>query len=107
MLRLMGRVDRATEIIRPIHERLEKEGKPDGWISEEYAECLLAAGHVNEAKPHFKVAYDRQKNVAWALKNEPAKLERLRRLAGEQYIGVLATGYLLPARRQLQPAPCE
>ena len=83
MLRLLGRLDRATAIIRPIHERLESEGKQDGWISEEYAECLLAAGHAAEATPHFRVAYDLLKTDPWVLKNEPAKLERLRRLAGE------------------------
>ena len=65
-------------------ERLEREGKRDGWISEEHAECLLAAGHADEATPHFKVAYDLLKSDSWLLKNEPAKLERLRRLAGER-----------------------
>jgi tetratricopeptide (TPR) repeat protein len=34
MLRLLGRVDRAADIIRPIADRLEKEGKRDGWIIE-------------------------------------------------------------------------
>jgi tetratricopeptide (TPR) repeat protein len=82
MLRLLGRVDRATAIIRPIHERLEKAGKPDGWISEEHAECLLAAGRADEATPHFKVAHQLLKADAWVLKHDPAKLERLRRLAG-------------------------
>ena len=84
MLRFMDRVGRATEIIRPIHDRLERDGKPDGWISEEYAECVLAAGRADEAAPHFRVAYDLLKDDAWVLKNEPAKLERLRRLAGER-----------------------
>jgi len=84
VLRLMGRVGRATEIIRPIHEQLERDGKPDGWISEEYAECLLAAGRADEATPHFRVAHDLLSADAWVLKSEPAKLERLRRLAGER-----------------------
>jgi tetratricopeptide (TPR) repeat protein len=83
MLRLMGKIDRATAIVRPIHERLEAEGKPDGWISEEYAECLLAAGRADEATPHFKTAYALLKDDAWVLKNEPAKLDRLRGLASE------------------------
>jgi tetratricopeptide (TPR) repeat protein len=82
MLRLLGRVDRAMEIIRPIHERHESEGKRDGWISEEYAECLLAAGRDDEATPHFKIAYALLKDDPWVMKNEPAKLERLRRLTG-------------------------
>jgi tetratricopeptide (TPR) repeat protein len=82
MLRLLGRVDRAAEVIRPIHERLERDGKRDGWISEEYAESLLAAGRDAEATPHFQVAYELLKDDPWVVKNEPAKLERLRRLAG-------------------------
>jgi tetratricopeptide (TPR) repeat protein len=84
MLRLLGRVNRAEEIIRPIHERLEREGKRDGWISEEYAECLLAAGRSDDATPHFRVAYELLKDDPWVPKNEPAKLERLRRLGGER-----------------------
>jgi tetratricopeptide (TPR) repeat protein len=84
MLRLLGRVDRATEIIRPIHELLVKEGKRDGWISEEYAECLLAAGRADDATPHFRGAYEMLKDDRWLNKNEPAKLERLRRLGGER-----------------------
>jgi hypothetical protein len=72
-----GRVDRAAEVIRPIHERLARSGKhDDGWISEDYAECLLAADRDAEATPHFKVAYE-------LVKNEPAKLQRLRSLTGE------------------------
>ena len=82
MLRLTGRTGRAMEIIRPIHERLEGDGKPDGWICEEYAECLLAGGRADEAAPHFRVAHDLLKDDPWVRKNEPAKLERLRRLAG-------------------------
>ena len=81
MLRLLGRVGRAMEIIRPVHERLEADGKPDGWISEEYAECMLAAGRADEATPHFKVAYALLKDDAWVIKNDPAKLERLRGFA--------------------------
>ena len=84
MLRLLGRVDRAVEVIRPIHARLEREGKRDGWISEEHAECLLAAGRTDEATPHFRIAYELLKDDRWVLRNEPAKVERLHRLAGER-----------------------
>ena len=81
MLRLLGQVDRATAIIRPIHERLEKSGKSDGWISEEYAECLLAVDRADEARPHFRIAHDLLKDDPWVVKNDPAKLQRLERLA--------------------------
>jgi hypothetical protein len=57
--------------------------EPDGWIAKELAECYLAVGKDAEAKPLFSRAYDALKNDPWVLKNEPAKLERLERLAGK------------------------
>lgn len=81
MLRLLGRVDRAEQIVRPIHERLERESKRDGWISEEYAESLFALGRDAEATPLFRQAYALLKDDPWVLRHEPAKLDRLRQLA--------------------------
>jgi tetratricopeptide (TPR) repeat protein len=81
MHRAMGRPGEALAIIEPV---VQKQSKPDGWLNEEYAECLLALGREPEATPHFRVAYDLLKDDRWVLKNEPAKLERLRRLAGER-----------------------
>jgi tetratricopeptide (TPR) repeat protein len=81
MHRAMGRPGEALAIIEPV---VQKQSKPDGWLNEEYAECLLALGREPEATPHFRVAYDLLKDDRWVLNNEPAKLERLRRLAGER-----------------------
>jgi tetratricopeptide (TPR) repeat protein len=83
MLRRLGRVDRAGAIISPVHERLRQRGEPDGWISEEYAECLLASGDAAAAKPHFAAAHELLSRDPWVLKNDPAKLDRLKRLAAE------------------------
>ena len=81
VLRALGRFEEALAIIEPIALRLDAEKKRDGWISEEYAECLLLAGRADEAKPHFALADELLKNDPWVLKHEPLKLDRLRRLA--------------------------
>lgn len=81
MLRALGRFEEALAIIEPIALRLDAEKKRDGWISEEYAECLLLAGRADEAKPHFALAYELLKDDRWVLKHEPTKLDRLRRMA--------------------------
>jgi len=81
MLRKLGRIDEATTLIQPLHEALESKGQPDGWIDEEYAECLLAAGKDTQARPLFARAYEAQKHSAWVQQHEPAKLERLKQLA--------------------------
>ena len=81
MLRALGRFEEALAIIEPIARRLEADHKRDGWISEEYAECLLLAGRADEARSHFAVAHELLKSNPWVLKHESLKLERLRRMA--------------------------
>lgn len=81
MLRLLGRTTEALAVIEPLHARLTSEGKQDGWIDEELAECLLALGKSADAKPLFQRTYESQKNEPWVVQNEPKKLERLKALA--------------------------
>ena len=76
-LRLLGDADEALATIEPVHRKLQAEGKPDGWISEEYAECLLAQGRAAEARPHFEVALTMLSADPWVVANEAATLERL------------------------------
>jgi tetratricopeptide (TPR) repeat protein len=76
-LRLLGGVDEALATIEPVHASLAAAGTPDGWISEEYAECLLARGKADEARPHFATALELLSNDPWVLQHEPAKIERL------------------------------
>jgi tetratricopeptide (TPR) repeat protein len=79
MLRAMGNPAAAMAVIEPV---VTKRKEPDGWLSEEYAECLLALGRADEATPHFRTAYELLKSDKWVLRHEPAKLEKLRRLGG-------------------------
>ena len=78
-LRLLGDADEALATIEPVHRRLGAAGNPDGWISEEYAECLLAQGKDSEARTHFQAALDLLSADAWVVANEPGKIEHLRR----------------------------
>ena len=82
-LRLLGDVDEALASIEPVHAKLAAAGTPDGWISEEYAECLLAKGRVEEARPHFAAALELLGSDPWVLQHEPAKIERLKAMSRE------------------------
>ena len=81
MLRALGRSAEAAAVLQPALNRLAREQKNDGWISEEHGEILLAQGKPDAARPHFAAAYGLLSNDPWVVRNEPAKLERLRRLS--------------------------
>ena len=79
-LRALGRPAEALAI----HERLAVEtaaaGDPeDGYGAEEIAECLLAMGREEEARPHFARAADLLGADAWLAEHEPDRIARLRR----------------------------
>ena len=77
-LRLLGDADEALATIALVHEKLRSDGNPDGWISEEYAECLLAQGKDDQARPHFEKALELLSRDAWVVAHDPAKIERLK-----------------------------
>lgn len=72
-LRSLRRHDEALEIL----SRLVK-GPEDGYVNEELAENLEALGLVHQAKPQFSRAYELLSKDEWLVKNEAARLERLR-----------------------------
>lgn len=87
--RVLGRVDEALAEQRRL--MAEEHGgtayvpvwvKTDGYGNEEIGECLLAQGHADEARPHFVIAYDVLSKDPWLSQREPARIERLRQLAG-------------------------
>ena len=84
-LRLLGRADEATAMIRPVYD--EVIGKDDentiGYVSWELAECLLASGETAKARPLFARAYDALSKDAWLARHEPATIERLRTVSAE------------------------
>lgn len=53
----------------------------EGYVSEELGEDLLALGRGDEAKPHFKKAYDLLSKDAYLVEHEAARLERLKDLS--------------------------
>ena len=79
-LRMQGRLDEAVGIDRQIIEEAQAAREPDGYFEEELAECLHAQGKADEAKPHFRRAYEELSKDAWLTEREPHRLERLKRL---------------------------
>lgn len=83
-LRSLGRIEQALKIQRQLLGDLESRGKTaDGYVHEELGECLLALGLQAEATPHFHLAHQALSQDADLMQREPARIERLRRLAGE------------------------
>ena len=81
-LRSLGRTEEALGIQRRLLAELTAEGGVDGYVQEETAECLHALGRDAEAKPYFAAAYRSLWQDEWLERDEPDRLERLRRLGG-------------------------
>jgi hypothetical protein len=82
ILRALNRVEEALALQQELQQALEISGESDGYVQEELGECLLALGKQAEAAPHFVHAYHALSKDPWLADNEPARLERLRTLAG-------------------------
>ena len=81
-LRSLGRIDEALAIQRALLEEHRAARTNDGFVHEELAECLLALDRGDEARPHFAAAFDLLSKDPWLARDEPERLERLRRLGG-------------------------
>jgi tetratricopeptide (TPR) repeat protein len=81
-LRSLGRADEALDLQRRLLAEWEASGSVDGYVHEEIAECLLAKGRGKEARPHFAAAHAALSGDRWLARDEPDRLERLRRLGG-------------------------
>ena len=79
-LRSLGRVEEALAGQRALFAETEAAGSPDGFVHEEAAECLLALGRTDEARPFFRTAHGLLSKDRWLVRDEPARLERLRRI---------------------------
>ncbi len=80
-LRSLGRFDEALAIQRALEQEWAA-AAADGYVFEELAELLDATGRPEEAKPYFRRAADELGKDAWFVKNEPARLARLRERGG-------------------------
>lgn len=81
-LRSLGRTEEALSVQRALLEEHRAAGTQDGFVEEEIAECLLSLNRGDEAKPHFAAAFERLGKDPWLTRDEPERLERLRRLGG-------------------------
>jgi tetratricopeptide (TPR) repeat protein len=80
--RSLGRVEEALAMQKGLGEEIASKGlEPDGYVFEEIGECLLLLGRADEAGGYFARAYDLLSQDPWLVKNEAARLERLRALS--------------------------
>lgn len=89
-LRSLGRTGEALAIQRRLLAEFEADGSSDGYVHEELAELLLAEGAEAEAAPHFAAAWKMLSEDAWLRRDEPERLERMRRLGGISEPGAAA-----------------
>ena len=74
-LRSLGRYDEALAIQQQLID-----GPEDGYVSEEFAELLLATGRTRESRPYFARAAQLLASDPWF--DEPDRLARLADLGG-------------------------
>jgi len=81
--RRAGDVEAAERLQRELEAEIAAAGAPpDGYVFEELAECLLALGREEEARPYFARAWELHRKDPWFPPTELARLERIRGLAG-------------------------
>ncbi len=81
-LRSRGDLEPALAAQEELLAELDALGETDGYVFEEIAECLLALGRDDEARPLFARAWEELRVDPSLSVDEPARLERLRALAG-------------------------
>jgi tetratricopeptide (TPR) repeat protein len=79
-LRSLGRVEEALALQQELLREFDALGEQDGYVYEEIAECLVALGRDDEARPYFARAYETLSRDPWLAEAAPARLERLRTL---------------------------
>ena len=79
-LRMLGRVDSALAMQFELEKNREKAGEQDGFVYEEIAECLLTLNRKEEARKYFAIASQNLSKDPWLSRDEPERLERLKRL---------------------------
>lgn len=81
--RALGRIDEALAEQLRLRDEHAAAGTSDGFVSEEIAECLLALGRGAESRPYFAAAHRALSADSWLCDQEPARIERLRKLGEE------------------------
>lgn len=79
-LRTRGDLEPALDAQEELLAELDALGETDGYVFEEIAECLLALGRDDEARPYFARAWEELRVDPNLSIDEPERLERLRAL---------------------------
>jgi tetratricopeptide (TPR) repeat protein len=81
VLRHLGRVEDALKVQMELLQLPELQGGDnEGYTHEEIAECLLLLGRQAEAAPHFARAGELLGDDPWLSRDEPGRIERMKRL---------------------------
>lgn len=70
----------ALKIQIELEQEFEKVSEKDGYVFEELGELYLALSKTDLAKKYFALAYVELSKDTWFVENEPARLERARRI---------------------------
>ncbi len=81
VLRVIQHPEEALEMQRGLFEEYQAEGRRNGYVYEEIAECLLVMGQAQEAEGWFSVAYSELSRDP-RLAREQNRLNRLKELGG-------------------------
>jgi len=83
-LRSLGRVEEALEIQRALETWYVEHGGSTGYTEEEIAECLLALGREDDARPYFAAAHRLlSEKQSWMLDEKPERMARLKKLGDD------------------------
>ncbi len=77
LLRLCNRTGQGLEKITSLRNELQQSGESDGFVEEELAESLEACGRGDEARAHFRHAWETLKSESWIKDSEPGRWQRL------------------------------
>lgn len=82
--RSLNRLDEALALQQALLAEYQGVGQTDGFVYEEIAECLLALGRGDEARPYFTHASAELAQLAWLVAGEPERIARLAELGSEK-----------------------
>jgi len=83
-LRALGRLDEALQQQDVLYAEHQAAGSKDGFVCEELAECLLALGRGQEARPWFEKAHAALSQDPWLAEKEPARIQRLKEMSEQR-----------------------
>ena len=80
VLRALGKTEEALTIQKSLLSEIDLQGRRDGRLYEELAECLQTLKRTTEAQSYFELAYRELCSDEWVTDNEPLKLKRMKDL---------------------------